>query len=344
MYKPSEEKKDYYCPRCKAQYTQLEVLNMMSPTGFDCGRCGHPLEREELQDGAATGNEKQTKLASQMEGFLKMLQHIDSEVVPSNDFETAFSLAVPVQRNEETNPSRTTVPLSVPNGPPTAVKGMTQVTTTPLNVTVTTSSERTAAEKAAEAQRKAAIAAQNSLPEWHTKSTVTGESTVAVRKDSEVHTNGSILPKEVEEDQKDGNKSDDELTAYYAQIAEEREKEAQAEADADSDDEEGDFEDVGLGASAAGTPSSSVSADPNSRLNGILKSSRSESGSSAPVTNNPTPAASGGADADEDDGPVAKKVKFESQENGTEDKTGGSVKQETKDSDEDDEAEFEDAL
>ena len=341
MYKPTEDKKDYFCPRCKAQYTQMEVLNMMSATGFDCGRCGGPLEREELKDGASTGNEKQTKLASQMEGFLKMLQQIDSEAIPNNDFDTAFSLAVPVQRNEETNPARTTVPLALPNGPPTAVKGMTQVTAIPLDITVTTSSERTAAEKAAEAQRKAAIAAQNTLPEWHTKSTVTGQSTVAARKDSELQTNGTILSKDEDEEQKDGTKVDDELTAYYAQMAEEREKEAQADAESD-DEDEGDFEDVGLGGSAVGTPSSSVSAEPSTRLNGILKSRDSESGSSAPITNAPTPAASGAA-ADEDEGPAAKRVKFESQENGVESKVK-LESQASKDSDEDDEAEFEDAL
>jgi len=340
MYKPSEEKKDYYCPRCKAQYTQLEVLNTMSPTGFDCGRCGASLEREELADGASTGNEKQTKLASQMEGFLKMLQNIDSEDIPSNDFDTAFSLAVPVQRNEETNPARMTVPLAVPNGPPAAVKGMTQVTAIPIDVTVTTNLERTAAEKAAEAQRKAAIAAQNTLPEWHTKSTVTGESTVASRRDSELQTNGTALLKDEEVDQKDGNKIDDELTAYYAQMEQEREDEAQE--DADSDDEEDDFEDVGIGGSAAGTSSSTVSAERSSRRPGILKTKSSESGSSAPVTNAPTPAASGVA-ADEDEGPTAKKVKFEGQENGVETKVGAGD-QVAKDSDEDDEAEFEDAL
>ena len=340
MYKPSEEKKDYFCPRCKAQYTQLEVLNMASLSGFDCGRCGNPLEREELKDGASTGNEKQTKLASQMEGFLKMLQHIDLEVIPSNDFDTAYSLAVPVQRNEETNPARMTVPLPALNGPPTAVKGMTQVSTAPLDVTVTTSSERTAADKAAEAQRKAAIAAQNTLPEWHTKSTVTGQSTVAVRKDSELQTNGTALLKDEDEDQKDGNKIDDELTAYYAQMAQERENEAQEEAD--SDDEEGDFEDVGLNGSAVGTPSSSVSAEPNGRPNGILKRKSSESGSSAPITSTSTPAASG-VPPDEEEVPVAKKVKFESKEIAVE-TSGAAEDQANKDSEEDDEAEFEDAL
>ena len=340
MYKPSEEKKDYFCPRCKAQYTQLEVLDMASISGFDCGRCGNPLDREELKDGASTGNEKQTKLASQMEGFLKTLQKIDSEVIPSNDFDTAYSLAVSVQRNEETNPARMTVPLPALNGPPAAVRGMTQVTTTPLDVTVTTSSERTAAERAAEAQRRAAIAAQNTLPEWHTKSTVTGQSTVAARKDSELLTNGTALLKDDEEDQKDSNKIDDELTAYYAQMAQERENEAIAEAD--SDDDEGDFEDVGLGGSAAGTPSSSVSVEPNGRPNGILKRKTSESGSSAPITSTSTPAASG-VPLDEEEVPAVKKVKFESKESAAE-TAGAAVDKATKDSDEDDEAEFEDAL
>lgn len=313
---------------------------MMSNTGFDCGRCGNTLEREELTDGASTGNEKQTKLASQMEGFLKMLQNIDSEVVPSNDFDTAFSLAVPVQRNEETNPARVTVSLAKPSGPPTAVKGMTQINATPLDVTVTTSSERTATEKAAEAQRKAAIAAQNTLPEWHTKSTVTGQSTIAARKDSELQIKSSISPKGEDEDSKDGTKIDDELTAYYAQMAQEREKEAREEAE--SDDEEGDFEDVGLAGSGAGTPSSSVSTGSTGRLTGILKRKESESGSSAAITSTSTPAASFTA-VGEDEGPAVKKVKFEKQESAVQSRRG-SGGQLDKDSDEDDEAEFEDAL
>ena len=233
-----------------------------------------------------------------------------------------------------------TIPFATPNGPPAAVKGMTQVTAAPLDVTVTTNAETTEVEKAAELQRKAAIAAQNALPEWHTKSTVTGESTVAQRKDSELFTNGSVLPKAEEADPGDGSKIDDELTAYYAQMAQEKENELRD--DADSDDDEGDFEDVGLGASIAGTPSSSISAEPNGRPNGILKRKGSESGSSAAVTNASTPAASGGV-ADEDDGPVSKKVKF--QDPGIEVETGrGTVDQKDKDSDEDEEAEFEDAL
>ncbi len=350
MYDPNEEKKDFFCPRCKMQYTQLEVLPLMSPTtGFDCGRCGNSLEREERSDGASTGTEMSTRFASQMGPFVDMLKKIDNEIIPANDFDTAFSMAVPVLRNEDTDSKAATVPLAAPKGLPTTVKGITQVAAGPLDVIVTSSAERTTAEKAAETKRKATIAAQNTLPEWHAKSTVTGESLTA-RKDSEQHVNGALLSNEDEEDQKDGNKLDDELTAYYAQMAQEAENEKQKGEDPDSDDEEeDDFEDVGIGASAIGTPSSSISGDPTAshegKPNGILKRKESESGSSAPVTDTHTPAASGAA-VDEEEGPAAKKVKFEGQEFGVAKvKVGPSAAEEQdKDSDEDDEAEFEDAL
>ena len=347
MYKPSEEKKDYNCPTCKAQWTQLEVLDKVGPFGFECHRCGGLLEREEPSAGASTGHEKQSKLMSQLDGLLKMLQQIDSEDIPNNDFDTAFALAVPIPRDETVNPSQHYRPLGPATGPPTAVKGDFLVAAAPLDVSVTTNSERTAAEKAADAQRKADIAAQNVLPVWHTNSTITGERMVADRKDSEQLANGSSLLNDEEEDKKDSNVLNDELAAYYAQLAKEKELEAREDQEADEssgdDDDEADFEDVGIGASAVGTPSSSMSADANGTLgrplNGSARHKASESGSSVP-TNTSTPADSGPA-AEEEDAPVAKKVKFESQENGI--KTGAGD-QGDKDSDEDEEAEFEDAM
>lgn len=341
MYKPTEEKKDYYCPRCKAQYTIMEVLDSVSDTDFICKRCKHTLEREELVDGASTGNEKASKLASQMDKFVNMLRLIDAEIVPNNDFETALQLAVPVQRNQETNPKLQSVPMSSSKGPPVGVKGMRNVAAAPLDVTITTSSERTAAEKAAEAQRKIDMAARNQMPEWHEKSTVTGEPTVVTKIDGELPTKQAPSFKDEDEDQKDGVKVDDELTAYYAQMAQERENEARE--DADSDDEEGDFEDVGIGGSAIGTPSSSVSAEPNGQRNGSLKRKESESGSSASATAAHTPVPLAAAAADEE-APMAKKVKFESNGNGIEQGEGAEKQVNKNDSDADEEAEFEDAL
>lgn len=345
MYKPSEEKKDFTCPKCKAQWTEFEVLDNVGPIGFECHRCGGLLEREP-DAGDSTGHAKQSKLMSQLEGLLKMLQQVDSEDIPSNDFDTAFSLAVPVQRDMNVNPVQQRMPSNAPKPPPAAVKGMmAQLVTAQLDVSVTTGSEGTTAEQAAEAQRKANIAAQNALPVWHTTSTVTGESTVAGKKDGEQQTNGGPLQKE-EEDERKISTEDEQLEAYYAEIEREREKEAREREAASEDEDEGDFEDV-LGTSPNGTPSSSMSELPKgsqlSQLNGSMKRKGSESGSSAPATNTSTPAGSGQA-IEEGDGPVPKKVKFENQENGASAVKPETGEQADKDSDEDEEVDFEDAL
>ena len=293
---------------------------------------------------------------SQLETLLKLLQQIDSEDIPSNNFETAFAVMVPVKRNEDINPTRLTAPVDASKAPPTAVKGIKQNEIQPLEISVTTSSERTAAEHAAEARRKAEIAAQNVLPVWHTASTVTGERTDLGNKDRGALTNGaasaSTLLKADEEDKNAVVNVDDELTAYYAQMEKEREREAQQNREADEDDEEDDdddedeFEDVGLSAAAV-TPSSSFSASANFNgiknilTNGKIKRepAESESGSSAPVTGTSTPAGSQLVIEDDDEGPAAKKVKVEpSVVNGV----GAAAKGE--DSDEDEEMEFEDAL
>lgn len=349
MYKPSEEKKDFNCPRCKAQWTELEVLDNVGPIGFECHRCGGLLEREP-DAGDSTGHAKQSRLMSQLEGLLKMLQQVDSEDIPNNDFDTAFSLAIPVPRDTKGNPVSQRVHSTAPQPPPAAVKGMvSELVAAQINVSVTTGSEKTSTEQAAEAQRKANIAAQNALPVWHTTSTVTGESAVIAKKDGEQQLNGGALHKE-EEDERKISAEDEQLQAYYAEIERERENEArEREAASDDEDEgedEGDFEDV-FAASRNGTPSSSISGTPKgsqvSQLNGNGKRKDSESESSAPATNNSTPVASGQA-IEEGDGPVTKRVKFENQEDGVSAIKSEAGERVDKDSDEDEEADFEDAL
>ena len=343
MYKPSEEKKDYYCPQCSAKWSQLEVLDRVNLEGlFECHRCGGILEREEPNAGDSTGHEKQSRLMSQLEGMLKLLQQIDAEEIPNNDFETAIAHAVPVQRDPNTNPARATVPVNGLNGPPTAVKGLTQNALAPLDVSVTAGSEKTAAEQAAEAKRKATIAAQNALPVWHTTSTVTGQLTSNGQKPGEQSVGDGELIKDEDEDNKDSTKLNEELKAYYDQMAQEKEKEAREdrEADESSDEEEDEFEDVGIATGNKDGPSRSFSPnnveDQSSFSQDIGKPKDSESGSSAPVTNTSTPAALNGTQ-DRDAAPAIKKVKFEHEDGEEGNKSG-------KDSDEDEEAEFEDAL
>ncbi|MCJ1337363.1 hypothetical protein MMC09_002645 [Bachmanniomyces sp. S44760] len=335
LYKPSEEKKDYHCPRCHSRWTQLEVLDKIKPmTGeFLCHRCDGILDRDEVSAADMAGHERQSKLYSQLKPLLDIMQKIDAEVIPKNDFETALSHAVPVERNLQVNPAAKMEVVKA--GQPTAVKGLSQIAAAPLEISLTTSSEKTAAEQAEDVARKANIAAQNALPVWHTNSTVTGENTLAPgdreRSGAGSHIGGAFQKEEEEESKKPEVTYNAEVAAYFAQMAAEKEKEAlEGQDDSDvgeneDDDEDGeegedDFEDVGLTTtlpSALDTSSSSMSisapvtastADPAS-TNGVSngnkrraaereRESEVESGSSAPVsTNVSTPAASASASA-----------------------------------------------
>ena len=347
---------------------------------FLCHRCDGVLERDDISAADMAGHERQSKLMVQLEKLLKLMPQIDSEDIPNNDFETAFSLAIPIQRNHDVNPARKTEPIDTGRGPPTAVKGLTQVAAAPLEISLTTSSERTAAEKAAEAKRKAEIGAQNALPKWHTESTVTGEITALGNKERERLANGATpaILKDEEEEKKDGNLLNDELAAYYAQMAQEKEKEAREDREADNsseddeeEEEEDEFEDVGIGASGVATPSSSMSttgfngsqtaaaaAAPSSVNGSKSKSLKRESdsdGSSGPNTATSTPAVSGtvddGGGGGRDESP-SKRIKLDptrttasvSVSVSVSAKTEEKDDEEDEDEEDDEEDEFEDAL
>ena len=257
---------------------------------------------------------------SQLNRLLTLMQQIDAVDIPKNDFEAAFAVAVPIPRDEQVNPQRQTVPVNAAKAKPATVKGVTQAAA-PLGISLTTASEKTAAEQEAEAKRKAAITAQNKLPEWISNSTVTGEvSAVGLQERERQLNNVQLSAGKVEEDEKnDDTVLNDELAAYYAKMAEERAKEAQEDEDSDEEDDEDDFEEVAVDGSNAVTPLSFTSATINGPkdelLNGNLKRQQSESGSSAPGTGISTPAGSQSLLVDSS-GPPAKKIKVEGKENG----------------------------
>ena len=348
LYKPSQEKKDYHCPRCHAQWTQLEVLDNLSPLGeFLCHRCKGVLERDDVSAADMAGHERQSKLMAQLDRLLRIMPEIDSQTIPKNDFETAFSVAVPIHRDEEINPIRKTEAIDTGRNPLAPVRGI-AVATAPIQVSLTTNDERAAAERA-EAQRQAKILEQNRLPSWHTNSTVTGEATAVGNKEREriaARNSRPLEPVKAEEDKRmQSNVLDDQLAAYYAQMAQEKAKEAQ-EDQSSVEDEDDEFEDVDVGVSRVGTPSSSISgalngsqAPPGNRKPTKLES---ESSSSAPGTNFSTPAHSGPMPEESGRLSPIKRIKLE-QANGVITSVG-IVDGSGKESDEDEEVEFEDAL
>lgn len=322
----------------------MEVLDNCNNDGFLCHRCGEVLDRDDDAEKSG-GHEKQSKLMGQLDRILKLLQQIDSQDIPKNDFDTAMAKAKPVDRNEAINPSRPTTVGDGTRGPLITVKGVAQAAA-PLEISLTTNSEKTAEEQAADAKRKAAIAAQNVLPDWMAKSTVNGEVTaVGLAERDRMVSSATLDTAKVEEDEKnDKTVLDNEMAELYAQMVEEQAKAAQNREEF-SDDEDEDFEDV-VDGTGANTPANSTPGAHNGVKNGLhdelvkAQVQVSESDSSNPGAGTSTPAGLKRSLDDGEDSPV-KKVKLEGQDNGVvEDKgTPGD-----KISDEDDEAEFEDAL
>lgn len=347
QYTPSEERKEYICLRCGYEWTELDVLSLVNEEGFECQNCGATLERTEDVKGSEgidrTGHEKNSKLMAQLDKMLKLLKQIDSVEIPPNDFDTAWDHKIDVIRNPQTHPTRAAV--AVASNKQEAVRGTTRTDANALQVSLTSSAEKSAAEQAEEFARKAALEKQNALPVWHTHSTVstTAGNVSYIKTEPDV----PVKPEIKEEEQKpDLEALDDKVAAYYAELAREKELQAQAEASSaeeeDGEDEEDDeFEDVGgVSASDSATPAvagaaagpglaapatgpTSAPAAAPSPVAGIKREYDSESSSSVPQTAVATPSTPA------DEGPAAKKVKFEPE-----------VKKE-EESDEDDE-EFED--
>ncbi|KAE8348922.1 hypothetical protein BDV28DRAFT_160915 [Aspergillus coremiiformis] len=335
QYTPSEERKEYICLRCGTEWTELDVLSLYSDEGFECQNCGAILERTEDVKGSEgidrTGHEKNSKLMAQLDNMLKLLKQIDSVEIPPNDFDTAWDHKVDVVRNQSTHPTRATV--VVPSKKQEAVRGNIKTDATALEISLTSSEEKSAAEQAEEAARKAAVEKQNALPVWHTHSTVS--TTAGNINPVKTETDGDVKPeiKEEEDRKPDLDALDDKVAAYYAEM--EREKALQAQEDSSSAEEDSDefdeeFEDVG-GVSASDTASPAVggvgagptSAPMTTSSTGIKREFDTDSGTSAPQTASVTPSTA------VDDGPAAKRVKVQPE-----------VKKE--ESDEDDEEEFED--
>jgi transcription initiation factor TFIIE subunit alpha len=320
---PLEERKDFTCPRCKSEWTQMEVLDKVDfQRGFLCHKCGFPLVRNADTDRG--GHEQSTRLNAQFRFITDLLPKIDQVVIPDNTFETAHAAARPVLR-DQLNPTTETAPIDSGSSKPTAVRGLANTGPTSIAVTLTNSDGPTVADRAAEQARKEALAAQNAMPEHFTHSTITGEQILPTTSPFK-----SSQPFEDSKDKKDALIATPsfvdgaEIDSYFAQLKAEqareavKEQEEELETDDEEDDEDLGFEDVvPATGSGVGTPVSSASAngqETKSLVSGLasaLKKSNTGTGSSnggtstgaaSPVTGPQTPDSSGRA---------AKKVRIE---------------------------------
>ena len=334
QYTPSEERKEYICLRCGYEWTELDVLSLIGEEGFECQNCGAVLERTEDVKGAdgidRTGHEKNSKLMAQLDGMLKLLKQIDSVEVPPNDFDTAWDHKVDVVRNQHTNPTKAAV--AVPSKQQETVRGNAKTDTTALEISLTSSEEKSATEQAEESARKAAVEKQNALPVWHTHSTVSTDAgnVSSVKTEQDVDIKPEIKG---EEDQKPNiDALDDKVAAYYAEMAREQALQDREDASSaeESDEFDEEFEDVGgVSASGSATPaanaggpsgtaptSSATTAAPpssSSSTNGVKREFDADTGpdASAPTSASQTGAATPSTTAAGEEAPAAKKVKTE---------------------------------
>ncbi|KAH8696008.1 putative transcription factor TFIIE complex alpha subunit [Talaromyces proteolyticus] len=316
QYTPSEDRKEYICTQCGAEWTELDVLSLYNEEGFECQHCGHILQPTEDVRGTdgldRTGHEKNSKLMVQLDSIMSLLKQIDATDIPMNDFDSAWDHRIDVVRNQQTHPSKPAIAAAVKQ--PTAVRGTTKIDATAIEISLQSSAEKSAAEQAAEVARKAAIEKQNALPVWHTHSTVsTGAGNAGqIKGETGIDVKTGIKD---EEEQKPTIDALDDIAAYYAEIAKAKAEEASsADEDSEDDDEFEDVGDISGTGSAVGTPAAVMSgglgptsapAMGASPMTGIKRELDSESGSSAPQTAAGTPATPA------DDGPLAKRVKTE---------------------------------
>lgn len=283
---PTTEKKDLACPRCKAQYTELEVMDRIDiGTGeFMCRRCGHALNPVE-EDERANENETMKRLNSQLEKILRLMQQIDATTVPENDFQTALSKQRPVIRTEANPGQQRTEVVDLPNKNLQSTKGL-EIKPEKIAVEVQDDETIKKENEASDAQaRREKEARQNALPDWIVKSTVSGDITAAGAKEErlrrEREANGTLVKAEDDGEEKkpakDGGE-EDVMAAYWEELAKAQAEEAaqnRASDEEEDDDEEDEFEDVDVGGSS--TPVVNGAA-----ANGV-KASSSVSGSNTPV-------------------------------------------------------------
>lgn len=235
---PASERKEFFCTRCGAEWTQLEVLDKCGPAGFLCHKCNAVLQHDPRRH--AEGHEESSALNDQLKFITDRLQKIDALTVPVYDFEVAFKRRLPVTRSATHQVAETTV---VDQLRPTAVKGLQNTGPKSVQVVISNADGPSEAEKEAERERKEKAAKQNALPSWIAQSTVSGEFF-----EGTINNTVGTMSTMIDEDEKPTHEaSHAELNDVFARLKAEQEAARQTDEEMGEEDEEGDedeFEDV----------------------------------------------------------------------------------------------------
>ena len=285
--KASAEKKDLHCTRCDSEYTHIDVLDSIDPrgrgSGFLCKKCGNLLTLRKVADVEEESSGMPALFNKQFGTIISLLHQIDNITVPASNPEELVAEARPLQRDGSAHKSSQNAKPGMVR--PSAVKGITSGPEK-IEVSFSTTTETYAAEKAADIERRARLAEQNQLPEWHTKSTITGDgqttTTTSVTKDKDAAQPEQVTPaasqSNADEEDKDKGR-DPALDAYFAALRAEQEVQANKRSDDESDDDEddddddddenGEFEDVPKSTADEVSKNTGVPADSGEKSNDI---------------------------------------------------------------------------
>jgi transcription initiation factor TFIIE subunit alpha len=164
------ETKGYVCPRCSKRFALLDALSLDVDEAqlFLCDRCNWALVDDEESAETILGHEKIQRMNRQIEKIERFLREVDQVQIPFNDFDHAIANSVPVPKDKNQLQSAQFVPVSSGSQGGANRQNAQQA----LEISITSSSEKTTEELKAEQTRKQQQAEKNALPVWHTQSTV----------------------------------------------------------------------------------------------------------------------------------------------------------------------------
>jgi transcription initiation factor TFIIE subunit alpha len=292
--KPTTEKPEFKCLRCKSTFTTMQALDHpdLNPgpddSGFLCARCGFQLDEIDPDAQADDIDDTPAKFNKLFGPLITNMKEIEtSGTLPLLDPVDVIKERIELPRDKNADPG-TQFEVIETVGRPTAVKG---IDTGPekISVQIGSSAEESAKQRAADRARQEQISKQNQLPTWHTQSTVTKDAagnTTTVKQES----NGDATP-DIKTESGDTLTGGQDINALFAMIEAQRRKKEQEEEEEEEDDDEDEFEDVEMG-----TPSTLPDAK---RVK--IDSSAAPTPSAAATPAAVTPAASNGGDESEED-------------------------------------------
>lgn len=300
---PVNEKKEYFCSFCKAEWTAMEVLDSVGPEGFLCHRCHRPLSFE--ADRNAGGHEQSTRLNDQFKFISELLPKIDAAHIPECDFDRALSKARPVVR-DATHQRAATIPVDDGSARPMAVRGLANTGPQSIAVNISTSDGPSEAEKEADRLRKEKIAQQNALPAWMSNSTITGESFSATADAAALGLSKEAAARNLSQGKSVDNNATTQIDDIFEKLKAEqaailaREADAEDEEDYGSEEDEDEFEDVVATGNNSGLGTPGIKAEASEDPSRIEDSSDERANKRVKVEPEAKKADSG-IDEDEDD-------------------------------------------